>query len=542
MIALLGFLAGPTLVALPASAATVASAGENLYRNGILSTGQPLIGERDGGIRVEGTAAACATCHRRSGLGMAEGQTVIPPITGKYLYRPLGTGAEDVDFRYIQKFSVKREAYTDATLMRAIREGIGRDGRQLNYLMPRFKLDDAAMASLLAYLKNLSSGEVPGVTPDTLHFATIITPDAEPKARQGMLDVLERFFADKNEFLRGGARTMQSSSGVHFRVTRRWQLHVWQLSGPAEDWEHQLHERLAAEPVFAVISGIGGRTWAPVHRFCEREAIPCLLPNVELPFSTERDFYSVYFSRGVLLEADLILRQRQQDIESAHGSGATGRIFQFYRLGDVGEAAAGIVRQATNRDGTATFDCVLKGNAPDTALVAGCKDVQAGDSLILWLRSGDLAMLPSKPPDGARVYVSGLMGGLENAPLPPAWRDVASMTYPFDLPESRRVRMNFPLGWFKVRNISVVAERVQTDTYLACGILAENLNDMLDLFVRDYLVERIEVMLSRKAVNGYYPRLSLAQGQRFASKGGYIVRFADPGGTRVVATNDWMVP
>jgi hypothetical protein len=102
--------------------------------------------------------------------------------------------------------------------------------------------------------------------------------------------------------------------------------------------------------------------------------------------------------------------------------------------------------------------------------------------------------------------------------------------------------MNFPLVWFKIKQIPVVAERVQTDTYVACGILAETLNEMLDSFVRDYLVERVEVMLGHRMVNGYYPRLSLAPGQRFASKGGYIVRFADGDGTALLADGDWTTP
>jgi hypothetical protein len=100
------------------------------------------------------------------------------------------------------------------------------------------------------------------------------------------------------------------------------------------------------------------------------------------------------------------------------------------------------------------------------------------------------------------------------------------MAYPLDLPELRKVRMSFPLGWFNVRQIKVVDERVQTDTYLACVILSETVGHMLDSFVEDYLVER----------------LGLAPGQRFASKGGYIVRFAEPAGTRLLADTGWVVP
>ena len=64
----------------------------------------------------------------------------------------------------------------------------------------------------------------------------------------------------------------------------------------------------------------------------------------------------------------------------------------------------------------------------------------------------------------------------------------------------------------------------------------------IDSFVRDYFVERLEALLGHRLVNGYYPRLGLAPGQRFASKGGYLVRFAGPAGPRLVANGDWLVP
>jgi hypothetical protein len=102
--------------------------------------------------------------------------------------------------------------------------------------------------------------------------------------------------------------------------------------------------------------------------------------------------------------------------------------------------------------------------------------------------------------------------------------------------------MNYPLGWFKVKHIPVVAERVQSDTYLALGILSETLMGMLDSFERDYLVERIEDMLSRRLITGYYPRLGLAPKQRFASKGGYIVRFDGSASSKLIAESDWVVP
>ena len=307
--------------------------------------------------------------------------------------------------------------------------------------------------------------------------------------------------------------------------------------GLSETWERQLRDHLASTPVLAAISGLGGKTWAPVHHFCESAAIPCLLPNIDLPVVAEQDFYPIYFSKGVLLEAQLISRHLQDQRAKL----ALRRVVQLYREGDIGEEAAKALETANAAVGLATASRALKTGEAGQPLAEALKDTGANDAVILWLRPDDLRALPVGTPASA-VYISGLIGGLENAPLPAAWRGMARLTYPFDLPDLRRVRMNFPLGWFKVKHLPVVNERVQTDTYLACVILSETLGHMLDSFVRDYLVERVEVLLSHRLVNGHYPRLGLAPGQRFASKGGYIVRFAQPDGTRLVADGDWLVP
>jgi len=134
------------------------------------------------------------------------------------------------------------------------------------------------------------------------------------------------------------------------------------------------------------------------------------------------------------------------------------------------------------------------------------------------------------------------MGGLERAPLPAGWREGARMAYPVDLPGQRVARVDYALGWFRIRKIPVVEQKVQVDTYLACGVMSETLNHMVDAFVRDYLIERIEMMLDHRALTGFYPRLTLAPGQRFASKGGYIVRFSDREGAKITPVSEWLTP
>lgn len=514
------------------------NAAERLYREGVLPDGKLLRGQRQGGEPIEGQAAACVNCHRRSGFGVEEGRIVIPPITGRYLFREGSTDATEMAHPGSEAVSSRRSRYSSETLARAIREGIDPDGRKLDYLMPRFTLDEATLGALIGYLKQLSIHPAPGATGDILQFATIVTPDADPVKRDAMLDVLDHFFGNKNAFYRGDDPPLQSERRIHFRVLRRWQLQVWELTGPAETWEAQLHKRFKVSPVFAVISGMGARTWEPVHRFCESESVPCLLPNVDLPIVAEKDFYSVYFSRGVLLEADVIA----QRMSSAAGHASPRRIVQVFRPDDIGAAGAKQLAAALVPQGAAVTMHELKSKQPAHELAAVARDAAVADALVLWLRPGDLEALPPDATAPSSVFVSGLMGGLENAPLPQSWRGTTRLTYPFDLPPQRTIRMNYPLGWFRIQHIPVVDERTQTDTYLACSILAEAAGTMLNNFVPDYLVERVEVELSHRIINGYYPRLGLAPGQRFASKGSYVVHFADGAGKRLVADSDWIVP
>src|SRR5437660_1989353 len=468
---------------------------ETLYRHGVLPDGTPLRGERQGGEAVEGQAAACANCHRRSGFGVEEGRIVIPPINGKYLFREGSTDALAMAHPGTEAATPRRSRYNSETLARAIRDA--------------------------------------------------------------MIEVLNHFFGNKNAYYRGADPPLQSERRIHFRVLRRWQLHVWELKGTPDTWEEQLERDFKVEPVFAVISGVGGRTWEPVHEFCEHQGIPCLMPNIDLPVVDEKAFYPVYYSRGVLLEAD-VMAQRLAAAAPAAAPGAPGesatrneapapgatsrRIVQIFRPGDIGAAAARALATALVPSGAQVVLKELKAKSPARELAGLVREARSSDALILWLHPADLGALPERAALPATVLVSGLMGGLERAPLPSSWRGAARLTYPFALPSQRAIAMDYPLGWYRIQQIAVSDERTQTDTYLACSILAEAASTMLDNFVPDYLVERVEVELSHRIINGYYPRLGLAPGQRFASKGAYLVRFSEPTGTRIVADGDWVVP
>jgi hypothetical protein len=237
----------------------------------------------------------------------------------------------------------------------------------------------------------------------------------------------------------------------------------------------------------------------------------------------------------VFLEAGLL--DREIEAQRAHLS----RVIQVFRTEDIGEPAARELERLLSHKGLPTVNRALPPEAGAAELSRTLEDTSERDALVLWLRPADLAALPEKPPRHVLVLSSGLLGNLEHSPLPLAWREVTRITYPFELP-NQRASMSYFMEWTRLRGIQIKDERIQADTYLACVILARTLERMQDRLVREYLLEQVEDSLGSRTSDGYYPRLSLAPGQRFGSKGGYIARFIRSTGTELLAEGEWTTP
>ena len=159
--------------------------GRRIYMEGILASGAPLQGKRGDSDQIDGAAAACETCHRRSGMGSLEGNIVVTPITGRFLFatdenRPIAL----VDPRAPKNVTRAHEAYREASFAKALREGVNVSDRPLSPLMPKYELSDTEIKAVMAYLRQLSAELSPGVGDDTLHFATIVTPGVDSKKRK----------------------------------------------------------------------------------------------------------------------------------------------------------------------------------------------------------------------------------------------------------------------------------------------------------------------------------------------------------------------
>ena len=520
-----------------------ATFGMRMYREGILPSGKKMRGETSGRVSLSGAMAACANCHRRSGMGSAEGGTGVRPVTGAALYRPeevwgVGPG------RKAPRGSKQWPVYTDETLARAIRDGVNPAGRRFDSAMPRYDLADADLALLVAYLKTLSATDAPGVTKEVLRFATVVDMRVSPDRRKAVLDVLQAYIRGKN----AGRRREQERAPVapwtdarRLAASRTWDLDVWELSGPEETWGAQLEAYNRRRPVFAMIGGISAEGWGPVHRFCERHEIPCLFPVVDAPVLSGPGYYTVYFSRGVALEADVLARH----LSEAPDNIRRGPVVQVYRDGETGNVAAAAFRKALSRSGASELRDVrlpADGDPPDRILEEAVGRAHP-TGLVLWLREPDLRRFADWAGGASwpgRIYLSSSLAGIAGPAALGAPAGTVYLAHPFALPKGEGKRDRARL-WLSARKVPPGEERLQINAFFAAAITVDAMDQLLDFFSRDYLLENVEHMVESTAAPSGYPRPSLGPGQRFASKGSYILRYA-PNGGGFLPVGGWIVP
>jgi hypothetical protein len=528
----------------------LADMGRRIYQQGLLPDGSPLRAVRPEGFALEGEQAACATCHRESGMGSVEGSIdrtiLVPPVAGPVLFAPARFYGTFLDRSHhwvpndAWARALTRGAYDEPSLGRSLRQGLDPDGQRLVAPMPRYDLDDRTLSALTAYLRRLGAEPAPGVEANTLHLATVVTPDAPPGYADAVRGVL-----------RGWSAASKTSGSD-------WHLHIWELSGPAEDWPTQLDARYREQPVFALLSGAGGSEWTPVHRFCERNRIPCILPVVDVAPEGAPGFYSVYFSPGVPLEARILAHHLST--EATPGDGTAPAIVQVFSDTAGHRAAEALAATLEPDRGTPSLRR-FRPTAPSAALDA----VDEGTVLVLWLRSPDIEQLAAAMPMGpgtGTVYLSSLLAPPESVVLPPAWKDRVTYASLFDdlglQGEIAKLRLK---NWLDHHGLPAGQDlRIQADAYAACYLLSRAIGEIrgqefrrpkvpLD---REHVLETIETGVNKYADGtdlidpdshvAYYGRMSLGPRQRTAVRGGMLLRYASPDSQKTVAASGRIVP
>jgi hypothetical protein len=494
--------------------------GEQMYRDGILPSGDPMTAIVAGDVPIVGTQFSCESCHGRSGMGASEGAYVVPPVAGPFLLEPSP--------------QPKRPAYDTDSMARLLREGVTPSGRELPVeLMPRYELSDSDVAVLTNYLSTLSDGNSPGVDDTVIRFATVVTDGADPAESEAVVSVLDRFAVEINRETRNDGERWDRGYTPESRlptVFREWVFDEWRLSGPPETWRGQLEKYYRAAPAFALVGGLGPWSWGPISKFCEREEIPCLFPATDRAHAEPGDFYTYYFSRGLGLEADLVGEHLASD--------PVNRVIQLYcdpglesgvaSFGKALEKGAGTVEQHL-------IDC--SSSAGDAGLSSLLSD--ADTALVLWLNPGQLQELAPDLP-ASRLYVSStLLGDAAIDVMASLTRD-AFLAHPYRLPGRIDPAMRRFELWAKTRDVAITHPRKQSAAFFACLALRHAVKHVGRFFVREFVLDVLDHSQNLSAYVPNYERPTFGPQQRFLSKGGYVLPVKE--GRTETDNAEWILP
>ena len=548
-----GFLAGAS--SLPAdslrddaanSAENMKRAGERIYHEGISTSIRPIMAKVDGDVAISGKKVACVTCHQRSGLGSSEAATLIPPVAGSKLFSPrTPKNPFQASLFITENTPGSRPAYTRETLGRALRQGVDSSGRALDALMPRYELSDNDVDALSAYLNSLAGAPDPGVDEESIHFASVVMPDASTTQRNAMLNVLEAYFQDRNSATRHEPRRAEHApwnKELSARSYRKWKLHVWELAGPASSWPDQLEGYYRRQPVFALLGGVGASEWRPVHRFCEQHRVPCVFPSTDLPEVNESDVYSLYFSKGLILEAETLATYLSQQRPSYKDINGDFRIVQVFRNNIRGMYASRAFRSAMQNHGFTQIDDLVIDSATSSRLH---DHTDTGSVIVYWLDANDLLAISESAGannEHPERYFSSTLINATMETIPIALRKGGHLLHPFALNEKRQKQLLRTNLWLQSKNIAVTDQRIQADAYFVATLTRGAVHKIQGNFSRDYFIERIEHMVENTLSPSIYPRLSLGPRQRFASKGCYIIDLNEPDTAAVSNQPIWITP
>jgi len=524
--------------------------GEQMYREGVLPSGEQMQSIVQGDIPVVGGNFTCTNCHQRSGFGSAEGLVRTTPIDGTRLFLPLSKFkgipvAKSRRSAMIQNDEeLYRPAYTDETLARVMRTGEDSKGRQISDTMPKYLLDGRDMEILIYYLKNLSSVQEPGVTDETLHLATVITDEVPKEDREAMLGPLQ-FYISNWRLSRQMERSARSGAYLQegtAQALRAVSLTVWDLKGPAESWQTQLEEYYRKGPVFALVGGITTGEWAPIHRFCEKHKIPSVFPITDFPVISDTDWYTLYLSKGLYQEGETAAR-------FLHGRDELSRevsVVQVFRKDRAGLALSKYFQETWQGLGhKAAQDHALAGNETLTAdfwkrLAFEHKNAV----LVLWLTAKDfpdLANFPGQKNQTGFIFASSSLLGKRLYTLPDKERKSVYITYPYSLPREARVYRENIAASLKNNKVPITNLDIELKMYSLFSMLSGPLGRMRSYAYRDYFIELLEATPDLSVVPVTYPRLSFGSGQRYASKGCYIVQLTEGPNPELVKKSEWVI-
>jgi hypothetical protein len=163
-------------------------------------------------------------------------------------------------------------------------------------------------------------------------------------------------------------------------------------------------------------------------------------------------------------------------------------------------------------------------------------------AILIWDDSGVLPLLELLAAEKTRpglVIVAGSLLGANLKAIPEKARAFTYLTYPYRLPQDERLNRIY-IEPFKINPKSEeAADPILKRSFITTQVLTEALMDLRGNYYRDYFFDVIGMLGDQKYP--LYERLSFGPGQRYASKGCYIVQLGEGPKPNLIKKSDWVI-
>ena len=262
----------------------------------------------------------------------------------------------------------------------------------------------------------------------------------------------------------------------------------------------------------------------------------------KLPVISASDVYTLYFSKGYYQEGEAAAKYLAHVLELP----ADKQVVQIIGESDEGRALARGFTDSWKKFGSspAIDKTITASESTGADFWQKLAAMHPDAVLLLWLGPDQLTGIESLGELSERpsmVFVSSTMLGGSFVSIPDNIRNFTNITYPYELPEERQRVLTSVHQFWRGRGVKPANMAITEKVYSQISLFSLAFGGLKTNRYRDYFLDLIDMTEDQIGYGVRYPRLSFGPGQRYTSKGCYIVTLGEGPEPKLIKQSDWVI-
>jgi ABC-type branched-subunit amino acid transport system substrate-binding protein len=493
------------------------TAGKQIFTEGTSPSKAAIEAILGGGTsRIPGRLMPCASCHGADGQGRPEGGVTPSNITREFLDRPLTSS---------DPLARSRPAYNPAALRRAITQGVDPAGHELGLTMPRFRMPDADLDSLIAYLSVLGKESDPGLTSSEIRIGTII-PATGPLQETGasFAGLLQAYLEEVN-----------TQGGIY---GRKINLQVLRAEGAPAEIAAAAERFVKEKNIFALLGIVAPGAEQKVEDAIEAAGVPVITSFASMNGADESSQKSkvFYVLSGLSQQARVLVRFAREHIDNPSSSIAV--VFPGRRL----TLAESVIGECHEHSFAAVVPVNYGSAAAEPARIIESLQKENVNAVLFLGDGGELhnLLVFAKAANWfPAVFQPGEFAGKDVFEIPPEFNQRVYFSFPVLPSDVAADAFKEYETLVQAHRLKIVQPLLSTSVLASAKVLAEGLREAGRQLSRQKLVDTLSALYGFNT--GLTPPLSYGATRRIGALGSYVVKL-DLKNKTLLQVDEWMAP